>query len=56
MTYSYGALNRLTLAQTTGPEWGQRFVYDGFGNRTVEGATKGTAYTTCLSYDAASEN
>jgi YD repeat-containing protein len=25
-------LNRLISAQTTGPEWGQSFGYDGFGN------------------------
>ena len=37
VTYTYDSLNRLIAAVTTGPEWGQSFTYDGFGNRT--GAT-----------------
>jgi YD repeat-containing protein len=32
VTYQYDSLNRLISAQTTGPEWGQSFGYDGFGN------------------------
>ena len=32
ITYQYDSLNRLISAQTTGPELGQSFGYDGFGN------------------------
>ena len=32
VTYAYDALLRLSSATTTGPEWGQSYGYDGFGN------------------------
>jgi hypothetical protein len=32
--YTYDSLKRLVKAETTGPEWGQAFAYDGFGNMT----------------------
>ncbi len=50
--YQYDSLGRLTLAQTTGTQWGQSFGYDGFGNLTSEVATKGTAFTSYQNYDA----
>jgi RHS repeat-associated protein len=40
------------LAQTTGPQWGESFTYDGFGNLTSEVATKGTAFTGYQTYNA----
>jgi YD repeat-containing protein len=43
VTYSYDELGRLAAAQTTGPEWGQSFGYDGFGNLVSQTVTKGTA-------------
>ena len=39
----YSSLSRLISAATTGPEWGQSFVYDGFGNLTDQVVTKGSA-------------
>jgi YD repeat-containing protein len=43
IAYQYDSLNRLILAQTTGPEWGQSFGYDGFGNLLSQTVTKGSA-------------
>jgi hypothetical protein len=36
VTYQYDALQRLISAATTGPEWGQSFTYNGFGNLTAQ--------------------
>jgi YD repeat-containing protein len=43
ITYQYDSLNRLISAVTTGPEWGQSFGYDGFGNLLSQTVTKGSA-------------
>jgi RHS repeat-associated protein len=43
VTYAYDSLSRLTSATTTGPEWGQSYGYDGFGNLLSQTVTKGTA-------------
>jgi YD repeat-containing protein len=53
VNYQYDSLGRLSLAETTGPEWGQRFSYDGFGNLVSEQVTKGMAFSMNLNYDAA---
>jgi RHS repeat-associated protein len=53
VTYQYDSLQRLISAVTTGPEWGQSFTYDGFGNRTGAAVTKGTAPTSSMVYDPA---
>jgi RHS repeat-associated protein len=51
VTYAYDSLIRLISASTTGPEWGQSYGYDGFGNRTSVTVTKGTAPAGNLTYD-----
>jgi RHS repeat-associated protein len=43
VSYAYDALQRLSSAVTTGPEWGQSYGYDGFGNLLSQTVTKGTA-------------
>ncbi|MGH9631655.1 MAG: RHS repeat domain-containing protein, partial [Bryobacteraceae bacterium] len=43
VNYHYDALQRLISAYTTGPEWGLNFSYDGYGNRTSQTMSKGTA-------------
>ena len=43
VVYQYDELNRLIHAGTTGPAWGLSFSYDGFGNRTAQTVTKGSA-------------
>ena len=43
VSYAYDSLNRLISAVTTGPEWGQNYSYDGFGNMAAQTVTKGTA-------------
>ncbi len=53
VTYAYDTLNRLISAVTTGPEWGQSFSYDGFGNRTAASVTKGSAPASSFNIDAA---
>jgi RHS repeat-associated protein len=52
VSYQYDSLQRLISAVTTGPEWGQSFTYDGFGNRTGAAVTKGTAPSSSMVYDA----
>ena len=51
VTYQYDELNRLIAAVTTGPEWGLSFAHDGFGNRTAQTVTKGTAPQVTLAYN-----
>ena len=43
INYQYDSLKRLISAQTTGPQWGQSFGYDGFGNLLSQTVTKGSA-------------
>ena len=50
--YTYDSLNRLSRAETTGPTWGQQFVYDGFGNLYQKNVTKGSAPTMSYTVDA----
>ncbi len=50
--YTYDALNRLATAQTTGPQWGLAWAYDGFGNRTNQTVTKGSGPTHSVAIDA----
>jgi len=51
VTYAYDSLSRLISASTTGPEWGQSYGYDGFGNRTSVTVTEGTAPAGSLTID-----
>src|SRR5437899_264132 len=53
VTYQYDSLNRLISAVTTGPEWGQSFTYDGFGNRTGAMQVKGYAPDSSVVFDPA---
>lgn len=45
ITYQYDSLNRLVSAVTTDnpnvTQWGQQFVYDGFGNLQQKNVIKG---------------
>jgi YD repeat-containing protein len=41
--YQYDTLGRLASATTVGPEWGQSYGYDGWGNLLLKTVTKGTA-------------
>jgi YD repeat-containing protein len=43
VNYQYDELKRLIAAETAGPEWGQSFGYDGFGNLLSQTVTKGSA-------------
>ena len=53
VNYAYDALNRLITAQTTGPQWGLSWSYDGFGNRTSQTVTKGSGPAASLAINAA---
>ncbi len=53
VTYQYDSLQRLIAATTTGPEWGQSFGYDGFGNLLSKSVTKGSAPTLSINVDGA---
>ncbi len=53
ISYQYDSLNRLISAATTGPEWGQSFAFDGFGNLLAQTVTKGSAPTLNLTVDPA---
>ncbi len=50
VTYQYDSLNRLISAATTDNSWGLSFAYDGFGNRTDQTVTKGTAVESHLTF------
>ena len=43
VSYRYDSLNRLIGAMTTGPQWGNSYTYDGWGNLTAKTVTKGSA-------------
>ncbi|MEO7652313.1 MAG: RHS repeat-associated core domain-containing protein, partial [Bryobacteraceae bacterium] len=45
------SLNRLSKAESVGPQWGQAFTYDGFGNRLNTTVTKGSAPASSLTVD-----
>jgi RHS repeat-associated protein len=53
VTYAYDALQRLAKAETTGPQWGQAYTYDGFGNLSEKQWLKGSATTLSLMVDPA---
>ncbi|MCC7153281.1 MAG: RHS repeat protein, partial [Bryobacterales bacterium] len=42
VAYQYDTLGRLTRAETTGPQWGLAWTYDGFGNRLTQTVVKGS--------------
>ena len=42
VAYQYDTLGRLTRAETTGPQWGLAWTYDGFGNRLTQSVVKGS--------------
>ena len=50
--YTYDSLQRLILAQTTntGPQWGDAYAYDGFGNLLSKTVTRGSAPMMSASY------
>jgi YD repeat-containing protein len=41
--YTHDSLQRLVRAETTGPQWGNAYAYDGFGNLLTKTVTKGSA-------------
>ena len=43
VVYQYDSLKRLISAETTGPQWGQSFGFDSFGNLLSQTVTKGSA-------------
>jgi RHS repeat-associated protein len=51
--YQYDSLGRLEQAQTVGPEWGQSFGYDGWGNLLSKSVTKGSAPAMSVTADPA---
>ncbi|HUP04205.1 MAG TPA: RHS repeat-associated core domain-containing protein [Bryobacteraceae bacterium] len=53
VNYTYDSLLRLTGASTTGPQWGEAYSYDGFGNLTAKTPTLGSAPALSVSYNAA---
>jgi YD repeat-containing protein len=57
ITYQYDALNRLISAVTSDnpnvTQWGQQFVYDGFGNLREKNVIKGSAPTLSVLISAA---
>ena len=53
VTYAYDELQRLISAQTTGPEWGQSYGYDGFGNMTSQTVIRGTAPSLSINVNGA---
>jgi RHS repeat-associated protein len=56
ITYQYDSLQRLISAETTGPEWGQSFTFDGFGNLLQQTVTKGSAPSLSVLVDTATNH
>jgi YD repeat-containing protein len=56
VNYQYDSLKRLILAETAGPQWGQSFSYDGFGNLLSQTATKGSAPSMSVGVDLATNH
>ncbi len=56
VNYTYDSLARLNAAWTTGPDWGLAFGYDGFGNRTAQTVTKGSAPWGSVTFDPATNH
>jgi RHS repeat-associated protein len=52
VNYTYDSVNRLITAATTGTQWGLSFTYDGFGNRTAQTVTKGSAPSSSVAISA----
>jgi RHS repeat-associated protein len=52
VVYAYDSLQRLTSAVTVGPEWGNTYGYDGFGNLVSAVVVKGTAPSLSFSIQA----
>jgi RHS repeat-associated protein len=53
VAYQYDQLGRLARAETVGPQWGQSFSYDGWGNLTGMSVVKGSAPTMSTTADPA---
>lgn len=53
VVYQYDALQRLVSAETVSNAWGLAWSYDGFGNRTNQTVTKGSAPMHSVAIDAA---
>ena len=55
VSYTYDSLKRLATAQTgpSGPQWGEAYSYDGFGNLTGKTVTKGSAPSFSATYNPA---
>ena len=43
--FSYDWLNRLASGQSNGPEWGETFTIDAWGNLTNRSGVSGKTYT-----------
>ncbi len=54
--FAYDALNRLSQANTTGPNWGETFTIDPWGNLTNRGPVTGKTSYEALNAPAASNN
>ena len=50
---AYDSLQRLVAAQPTGPQWGDAYAYDGFGNLLSKTVTKGSVPMMSAVYDPA---
>jgi hypothetical protein len=53
VNYTYNGLGQLIKAETTSTEWGQSFVFDGFGNLTQQVQTKGNPPSPTLNVNPA---
>jgi RHS repeat-associated protein len=53
VVYQYDSLKRLIRAESVGPEWGQSFTYDGWGNMRAMSVVKGIAPVMATTADPA---
>jgi RHS repeat-associated protein len=53
VVFQYDSLKRLIRAESVGPEWGQSFTYDGWGNLRAMNVVKGSAPVMATTADPA---
>jgi len=56
VNYTYDSLKRLSAAATVGPQWGQAYAYDGFGNLTSMSVTQGSGVNWANASDPATNH
>jgi RHS repeat-associated protein len=55
-SFTYDSLNRIASGQSSGPQWGEVYTIDAWGNLTSRGGISGKTYSEPLAYSATPQN